>query len=115
MCSISSHATCCGQGPTIHPSGQIEWYNNFIDDKSAQEGGKQVIMSYHGYIIPLVSREELMYLEFLGKPTIDDLTKYPSVHLASPHPWDLGDGGEHRSPTGTSEGSKPKNTINKSL
>ena len=23
-----------GQGPTIHSSGQIEWYNNFVDDKS---------------------------------------------------------------------------------
>ena len=49
------------------------------DDKSTQVGGKQVIVTYDGYIIPLVSREGLMDLEFIGKPTIDDLTKYPSV------------------------------------
>ena len=49
------------------------------DDKPTQVGGKQVIVTYDGYIIPLVSREGLMDLEFIGKPTIDDLTKYPSV------------------------------------
>ena len=48
-------------------SGQIEWYNNFVDDKSTQVGGKQVIITYDDYLIPLVSREELMYLEFIGK------------------------------------------------
>ena len=29
-----------------------------------------------------------MHLEFIGKLTIDDLTKYPSVYLTGPHPWD---------------------------
>ena len=75
-----------------------------------------MIITYDSYIIPLVSRQGLMYLEFIGKQTIDDLTKYPSVHLASPHPWDptmtdapnpyhslTTDGGEHGSPTGPSE------------
>ena len=28
-----------GKGPTIHSSGQIEWHNNFVDDKSTQVGG----------------------------------------------------------------------------
>ena len=110
-----------GQGPTIHTTGQIEWYNNFVDGKSTQVGGKQVIITYDGYIIPLVSREGLMYLEFIGKPTIDDLTKYPSVHLTCPHPWDptmldapnphhslTTDGGENGSPNGASEGSQSK-------
>ena len=46
-----------GQGPTIHSSGQIEWYNNFVNDKSTQVGGTQVIIAYDGYIMPLVSRE----------------------------------------------------------
>ena len=80
-----------------------------------------MIITYDGYIIPLVSREGLMYLEFIGKPTIDDLAKYPLVHLTSPHPWIptmpdapnhydslTTDGGEHGSPTGSSEGSEPK-------
>ena len=29
-----------------------------------------------------------MYLEFIGKPTIDDLVEYPSLHHTSPHPCD---------------------------
>ena len=49
-----------------------------------------MIITYDSYIIPLVSREGVMYsyLEFIGKPIIDDLTKYPSVHLTSSQPWD---------------------------
>ena len=66
-----------GQSPTIHSSDQIEWDNNFVNDKSTQVGGTQVIITLDGYIIPLVYREGLMYLEFIRKPTIDDLTKYP--------------------------------------
>ena len=46
-----------GEGPTIHSSGQIEWCNNFVDDKSTQVGSTQVIITYDGYIMPLVSRE----------------------------------------------------------
>ena len=81
----------------------------------------KVNITCDGYIIPLISREGLMYLEYIGKPTIDDLTKYSSVHLTSPHPWDptmldgpnpyhslTTDGGEHGSPTENSEGSQPK-------
>ena len=62
-----------------------------------------------------------MCLQFICKPTIDDLTKYPSVHLTSPHPWYsimldapnpyhslTTDGGEHGSPNRLSEGSKLK-------
>ena len=81
----------------------------------------QVIVTYGGYILPLVSREGHMYLDFNGKPTIDDLVQYPSVHLTSPHPWDptildapncyhslTADGWEHGSPNGPTENSKPK-------
>ena len=30
----------------------------------------------------------LMYLSILGKPTNEELAKYPSVHLTSIHEWD---------------------------
>ena len=40
-----------GQGHTIHSSGQIEWSNHFVDDKSTQVGGKQRIITIDGYII----------------------------------------------------------------
>ena len=29
-----------------------------------------------------------MYLSFLGKPTDDELVKYPSIHLTYIHEWD---------------------------
>ena len=64
----------------------------------------------------LVLKEGLMYLEFIHKPTNEDLASYPLVHLRSPHKWDptMLDAtnpnhslGEHASPTGMSEGSQP--------
>ena len=67
-----------------------------------------------------------MYLEFIGKPTNENLVNYPSVHVTSTDPWDPAmvdppnpyhslttDGGEHGSRIGPSEGSQPKN-ISKS-
>ena len=42
-----------------------------------------------GYYIPLVCKGGLMYLELLGIPTDKGLQTYPSVHLTSPHEWDL--------------------------
>ena len=38
--------------------------------------------------MPLVSKEGLMYLEFIRKPTNKDLAYHPLVHLTSPHTWD---------------------------
>ena len=29
-----------------------------------------------------------MYLSLLGKPTDQDLERYPAVHLTGPHEWD---------------------------
>ena len=29
-----------------------------------------------------------MYLSILGKPTDQDLERYPAVHLTGPHEWD---------------------------
>ncbi len=77
-----------GHGHTIHSSGQIEYFKNEVDDKSFILGGKQCITTVDGYSMPLICKGGLMYLSFMGKPTNDDLAKYPSVHLTSPHEWD---------------------------
>ena len=82
-------------------------------DKNTQVGGKQRIITIDGYIMPLVSKERLLYLEFIGKPTNEDLASYHLIHLSSHHKWDLTmvdatgphhslttDGGDHGSPTG---------------
>ena len=44
-----------GKGHTIHSSGQIEWSNNSVDDKSIQVGGKQSIIIIDGCTMPLVT------------------------------------------------------------
>ena len=65
--------------------GQIGWSNNFVDGKSIQVGGKQRLITIDDYILPLVSKEGLIYSEFIGKPTNEDLASHPLVHLTSPH------------------------------
>ena len=77
-----------GRGHSIHSSGKIVWYTNRVDDKSAQVGGQQRIVTIDGYSIPLVCKGGLMYLQLQGIPTDQDLQNYPSVHLTCPHKWD---------------------------
>ena len=69
-------------------SGQIEWHNTFVDDRSTQVGGTQVLLTHGGYMLTLVSRGGLTQLEFIGTPTNEDFATYPLVHLPSPHIWD---------------------------
>ena len=85
---IMNEYACYGKRHTIHSSGQIEWFNNTVDDRSVQVGGKQRICTIDGYAMPLTCRGGLMYLSILGKPTDKDLERYPAVHLTGPHEWD---------------------------
>ena len=77
-----------GKRHTIHSSGQIEWHKNTVDDKSVKEGGSQCIMTLDGYSFPLQCTGGLMYLSILGKPTDEELVKYPFDHLTNIHEWD---------------------------
>ena len=77
-----------GKGHTIHSSGQIEWNKNQVDDRSVKVGGSQCITTLDGYSFPLKCTGGLMYLNIMGKPTDEELLKYPSVHLTSIHEWD---------------------------
>ena len=77
-----------GKGHTIHSSGQLERYKNTVDDKSVKVGGSQCITTLDGYSFPLKCTGGLMYLSILGKPTDEELVKYPSVHLTRIHEWD---------------------------
>ena len=85
---IMNEYACYGKGHTIHSSGQIEWFENSVDDRSVQVGGKQRICTIDGYAMPLTCGGGLMYLSILGKPTDKDLERYPAVHLTGPHEWD---------------------------
>ena len=77
-----------GKGHTIHSSGQIEWNKNQVDDRSVKVGGSQCITTLDGYFFPLKCTGGLMYSSIMGKPTDEELLKYPSVHLTSIHEWD---------------------------
>ena len=85
---IMNEYACYGKGHTIHSSGQIEWFKNSVDDRSVQVGGKQRICTTDGYAMPLTCTGGLMYLSLLGKPTDQDLERYPAVHLTEPHECD---------------------------
>ena len=78
---IMNEYACYGKGHTIHSSGQIEWLENSVDDRSVQVGSKQRICTIDGYAMPLTCRGGLMYLSILCKPTDNDLERYPAVHL----------------------------------
>ena len=77
-----------GKGHTIHSSGQIECPKNTVDDKSVKVGSSQCITTVDGCSFPLKCTSGLMYLSILGKPTDEELVKYPSVHLTRIHEWD---------------------------
>ena len=77
-----------GKGHTIHSSGQIEWNKTLVDDRSVKVGGSQFITTLDGYSFPLKCTGGPMYLSIMGKPTDEELLKYPSVHLTSIHEWD---------------------------
>ena len=74
-----------GKAHTIHSSGQIEWHKNLVDDKSVKVEGTQCITTIDGHAFPLECTGRLMYLSILGKPTDEELVKYPSVHLTNIH------------------------------
>ena len=42
-----------GKGKSIHASGQMEWFNCQVDDRSKIVGGAQQIETSEGYVIPL--------------------------------------------------------------
>jgi len=42
-----------GKSKTIYPSGQIKFYKNAVDDKPFGDEGKQHILAFDGYTIPL--------------------------------------------------------------
>ena len=70
------------------PQVRLEWNKNQVDDRSVKVGGSQCITTLDGYSFPLKCTGGLMYLNIMGKPTDEELLKYPSVHLTSIHEWD---------------------------
>ena len=77
-----------GKGKSIHASGQMEWFNCQVDDRSKIVGGAQQIETSEGYVIPLSIESGLVYMHTIRIPTDQDLQNYPHVFFASPVVWD---------------------------
>ena len=76
-----------GKGKSIHASGQMEWFNCQVDDRSKIVGGAQRIETPEGYVIPLSIETGLVYMHPIRIPTDQDLQIYPHVIL---HPLIFG-------------------------
>ena len=77
-----------GKGKSIHASGQMEWFNCQVDDRSKIVGGAQRIETSEGYVIPLSIESGFVYMHTIRIPTDQDLQNYPHVFLTSPDIWD---------------------------
>ena len=55
-----------GKGKSIHASGQMEWFNCQVDDRSKIVGGAQRIETPEGYVIPLSIETGLVYMNPSG-------------------------------------------------
>ena len=77
-----------GKGSSIHSSGQLEWFKTNVDEKSVKVGGTQLITTLDGYSVPLLIKDGLAYATSLGKPTDQDIDRYPHVFFTSPDEWD---------------------------
>ena len=77
-----------GKGKSIHSSGQMEWFNCQVDDRSKIVGGAQRIETSEGYVILLSIESGLVYMHTIRIPTDQDLQNYPHVFFTSPDIWD---------------------------
>lgn len=77
-----------GKGKTIHSSGQLEFFQNDVNDKSVKvSGGLQRIRTLDGYVLPLNIRSGLPYLP-MRPYTDDEWDSLPHVILTSDADWD---------------------------
>ena len=77
-----------GKGSSIHSSGQLEWFETNVDEKSIKVGGTEHITTLDGYSVPLLIKDGLAYATSLGRPTDQDMDTYPHVFFTSPDEWD---------------------------
>ena len=77
-----------GKGKSIHASGQMEWFNCQVDDRSKIVGGAQRIETTEGYVVALSIESGLVYMHTIRIPTDQDLQQYPHIFFTSPDIWD---------------------------
>jgi hypothetical protein len=58
-----------GKGHSIHSLPQLEWNSINVDNKSVRVGGKQRLVSFDGFSIPINIRRGLPYIDTNWDPT----------------------------------------------
>ena len=76
-----------GKGQSIHSSGQIKHFKNFVHDKSMKVGGLQCIITNDEYVMPLNFINGLPFLP-MRPYTDEEWTKLPHVLLTADRKWD---------------------------
>jgi hypothetical protein len=77
-----------GKGHCIHSSPQLEWNGVDVDDKSARVGGKQRLVTFDGFSIPINIRRGLPYID-MQPHTDHEWEELPHVLLTEdPKLWD---------------------------
>ena len=77
-----------GESKTIHSSGQLEWFENDVNDKSLKiSGGLQRIQTHDGYVHPLDIKNDLPYVPM--RPYTDkERETLPHVEWTGDADWD---------------------------
>jgi hypothetical protein len=76
-----------GKGHSIHSSPQLEWNGVDVDDKSARVGGKQRLVTFDGFSIPINIRRGLPYIN-MHPHTDQEWEELPHVLLTEDANWD---------------------------
>jgi hypothetical protein len=76
-----------GKGHSIHSSPQLEWNGVDVDDKSARVGGKQRLVTFDGFSIPINIRRGLPYIN-MQPHTDQEWETLPHVLLTEDTNWD---------------------------
>ena len=75
-----------GKGTSIHYSPQIEFYKNHVDDRAIKVGGRKLIQTNNGYVIPLNMKIALPRMSL--RPYSDkEQDNLPHVILTSEAEW----------------------------
>jgi hypothetical protein len=76
-----------GKGHSIHSSPQLEWNGVNIDNKSARVGGKQRLVTFDSFSIPINIRRGLPYID-MHPHTDQEWEELPHVLLTEDTNWD---------------------------
>ena len=76
-----------GKGHSIHSSPQLEWNGVDVDEKSARVGGKQRLVTFDGFSIPINIRRGLPYID-MRPHTDQEWEELPHVLITDDAPWD---------------------------